>query len=356
LIDEWYKHNWLTVDFQNPTERGAYWINELDPEKRYGVIGYRTSNWKLFSDPAQWANQKTIFTGSGNGIRSVQTAMDEAFLYIRLNGACTECPLKRNYAVAISTVPAGVGYRQMPFQGANRVNGGANYLLYLSTPADSRLLIAQNYNPYQIRPREGVPNETELSYKRPFTTTIAEQGEFEELIVETNRRRFGRDGTLYPGQRYSRSVLRYAAGADKADTLPEWYSDAKTKTIVVRIPWGKLLMTDPSSHRAFAGFNELGQMGTRASIGIDFSVFELESPNAKADLKRQRVVAQFLATGDNANRLTWKGWEKVTPLPYFKKSYYAMQKELLEQTRATNPNDSGRLRAADQRQPGADRR
>jgi hypothetical protein len=357
LIDEWYKHNWLTVDFQNPTERGAYWINELDPEKRYGVIGYRTSNWKLFNDPAAWLDQKAIFTATGSGIQAVQVAMDEAFLYVRLRGACTDCATKRNYAVAISTIPAGVGYRQMPFAGAKRVNGGANFLLFLSDPTDSRLFIAANYNPYQIRPREGVPNETELSYKRPFTPTIAEQGEFEELVVETNRRRFGRDGTLYPGQRYSRSVLRYAAtDADRADTLPEWYSDPKAKVIVARIPWGKLLMTDPSGKRAFAGFGVTGEMATRASIGVDLSVFELEPTGPKADWKKQRVVAQFLATGENATRLTWKGWESVTPQPYFKKAYYAMQKELLEQSRATNPNHSGGLRAAGSNQSGANAR
>jgi hypothetical protein len=357
LIDEWYKHNWLTRDFQNPEERGAYWINELDPEKRYGMIGYRTANWKLFSDPSIWQNQKEIFAATGSGVRSVQAAVDEAALYLRLQGACTDCGNKRHYAIAISTIPAGSGIRQMPMQGAKRVNGGANFLLYLSTPADSRLLIAENYNPYQITPRLGVPGETEISYRRNFMTSVVENGVFQELIVETNRRRFGRDGTLYPGQRYSRSVLRYAStDADRQDTLPEWYSDAKSKTILVRIPWGKLLMTDPSGHRAFSGFGENGMMITRASIGIDLSVFELEPLGAKVDVKNTRVVNQFLSSGEIKDRLTWKGWESVTPNPYFKKAYYALQKELLEQTRATDANDSGGLRAAGLGQPGADAR
>src|SRR5262249_2939465 len=86
LIDEWYKHNWLTVDFQNPEERGAIWINELDPEKRYGVIGFRTSKWKLFSDPLAWATEPLLYSGSAGNMRGVQVASDEGFLYLRISG------------------------------------------------------------------------------------------------------------------------------------------------------------------------------------------------------------------------------------------------------------------------------
>ena len=62
LQDEWYKHNWLTADFEAPLERSALWQNQLDPEKSYGLIGYRTRNWKLFAgDDAAWEKARTVY-------------------------------------------------------------------------------------------------------------------------------------------------------------------------------------------------------------------------------------------------------------------------------------------------------
>ena len=338
----------MTADFQHPEERGAVWINELDPEKRYGVIGFRTSKWKLFSDPSAWGSEPILYSGTAGSMQGVQMASDEGFLYLRIPGACTTCKIKRTYAVALNTIPDGAGTRQLPLADQSKAPTGANFFLYLGDPARARLLIAQNYNPYKIVPRDGVPNETELGYKRDFTPTIAEAGNFEEFIVETNRRRFGRDGTLYPGQRYSRSVLRYAASdAEKADTIPEWYSDAHG--IIVRVPWGKLLITDPSSHRAFFGFGPNG-MRTAASIGIDVSVFELDETGAPGNMRQAKITGRYPATGGaKPARYYWKGWEKVQPQPYFKKAYFALQKELLEQTRDPNHKDGNRSGAASDR-------
>ena len=193
-------------------------------------------------------------------MRRVQAAVDEAFLYLRLEGACTECDPSKAYAIAMNTLPSNAGFRNLPVGGGVRAFQGANFLLYLKDAESSRLLIADNYNPYQLVPRIGVPGETELTYKRNFASQLQDTGTLQEMIIETNRRRFGRDGTMFPAQRYSRSTLRYAASeSERTDTLPEWYSDKKTKTIVVRIPWGKLYVTDPSSHRVFKGFSGAGR-------------------------------------------------------------------------------------------------
>src|SRR4029079_15801169 len=99
------------------------------------------------------------------------------------------------------------------------------------------------------------------------------------FVGETNRRRYGRDGTSFPGTRYSRSVLRYGDGDPQSaanDSLAEWNVDAKNKAILVRIPWGKLLLTDPSSRSAWFGFDGALNARTAASSGVDISVFALK--------------------------------------------------------------------------------
>ncbi|MGH9531673.1 MAG: hypothetical protein ACRD2Q_04725, partial [Terriglobales bacterium] len=357
LIDEWYKHNWLTVDFEQPLERTPLWLNELDPEKRYGLVGFRTSRWKLFGgDAAAWSPERRIYQSAGASpegvptVESVQVAEDEAYLYLRLNLNCLDCrgPGRRPdgkpdfdqaaFAVAINTAPTLAGIQQMPF-GNLTLTGGANFLLYLRDPGYARLLVADNYNPYRIMGK-GVGAETELGYRRGLSVTRDARGSFDEFIVETNRQRYGRDGTVYRGQRYSRSILRYGSANPAApdfDSLAEWNADVSQRSITVRLPWGKLLVTDPSSYQVFNGIEESLRVKTAPSPGLDLTVFTLRPRGASSDLSQMTVAASLPAAVngklDHPQRFVLRKWEKVAPEPYLKKAYYAIQKEFLEQSR-----------------------
>ncbi len=359
LIDEWYKHNWLTVDFEQPLERTPLWINELDPEKRYGLVGFRTARWKLFSgDAAPWSGERRIYQAAGASpegvptVESLQVANDEAFLYLRLNLNCLDCrgPGRRPdgkpdfdqaaFAVAINTAPSLGGIQQMPF-GNLFLSNGATFLLYLRDPGYARLLVADNYNPYRIVAK-GIGAETELGYRPGLRITRDERGAFDEFIVETNRQRYGRDGTVYRGQRYSRSILRYGSGNPASpdyDSLAEWHADVDQRAITVRIPWGKLLVTDPSSAQVFNGIEESLHVKFAPTPGLDLTVFTLRPRGSSNELRSMNVAASLPAAKDgkieNPQRFLLQRWDKVDPEPYLKRSYHAIQKEFLEQSRQT---------------------
>jgi hypothetical protein len=367
LQDEWYKPNWLVRDFEAPLDRGDLWLNELDPESSYGMVGYRTRNWQLFtSDAGAWRDQPTLYRSVASlspdrpsALRSVQIAEDEAFLYLRLNLSSVNSnpgkfPLEGSeYIVALNTYGGPVGVQHLPF-GAS-LPSGANFLLELATPETSRLLIARDYNPYELVPADGIPGQTDLVYKRSFHPQIEENGPFEEMIVETNRRRYGRDGAVFPPQRYSRSALRYGNGDPAArdyDSLAEWYVDTKNKAILVRIPWGKLLVTDPSSREVFAGIDQSLHVLARASSGIDVSVFDL-SPGGGGKLDSATVLASAPALShgqlSQPERFQWTGWNDVNLVPYFKKGFYAVQQEFLAQNPPPRPAPGPVLRSAVER-------
>jgi len=189
--------------------------------------------------------------------------------------------------------------------------------------------------------------------------TVFDHGTFMDLVVETNRRRYGRDGTAYPGTRYSRSVLRYGNGnpQDPAfDSLAEWYADAATRSIYVRIPWGKLLVTDPSGRSAWFGFDGGLNVRTAATSGVELSVYALK-PTAGPDNLSAMEVAMSLPVGAAPQALTWKGWDTVKPESYFKKSYFAMQKQFLEEQHgeqtAPGPRTPGLRAVGSGAQPGS---
>ena len=41
MIDEWFKKNWIVIDFEQPLERNRLWLNPLDAEQNYGIIAMR---------------------------------------------------------------------------------------------------------------------------------------------------------------------------------------------------------------------------------------------------------------------------------------------------------------------------
>jgi len=342
LLDEWYKHNWLTVDFEKPLERANLWLNELDPEKRYGLIGFRTGKWKLFADlPGAWDREATLQNVEGLGF---QAALDEGFLYLRLTGVCADCLIsnakkaaanRTAYAIAIRTLP-NTGAQVTPFGGI-RLAGGANFLLVLDGAESARLLIAESYNPYKLTPGAVAGAEPELAYRRGYTPVLQDPGSFRELVVETNRRRFARDGRVFPSLRYSRSLLRFGNGDPSAknfDSLGEWFADAAKGTVLVRLPWGKLLVTDPSSRQVFSGFDAFARARSTASPGIGLALFTLGQSKTN-ELSSMQLLAS-VPTADNGEIrnpaiLDWKPWNAVSPEMYLKKSYYALQKEFNEQ-------------------------
>jgi hypothetical protein len=147
---------------------------------------------------------------------------------------------------------------------------------------------------------------------------------------------------LFPAQRYSRSVLRYGDGNPASrdfDSLTEWFADVRNNAILVRIPWGKLFFTDPSSRRVFAGIDQALKVNTTISEGVDISVYQLKPTKGSDKLSAMAVMSAFPQTEDiKPERVTWQQWDSVKPEPYLKKSYYAIQKEYENRTPRTSVN------------------
>jgi hypothetical protein len=346
LVDEWYKQNWMTADFERPAERAAVWLNELNPEKRYGLIGYRTSKEALYgADDRRWQAEPVLLEAAAGGtdrpyVTRVQAAADEAFLHLRMQLSCLPCGTVKPgqtaadleaspLALALNTAPGAAGIQQLPF--GSRVDAGAVFLLFLGGRTDARLLISDNYNPYELTPKPGVPHETQLGYKRGFFAELAPTGFFEEMNVETNRRRFDREGAMFREYRYSRSVLRYGS-ADPAspdyDTLGLWYVDPRRAAVLVRIPWGMLYVLDPSSKTIFAGFDQGPTTVSRKTAGISIAVFSLAAGARSSELDTARVLESLPAAAGGqvaTRRFEWTPWETVRLEPYHKKAFYAIQ-------------------------------
>jgi hypothetical protein len=162
---------------------------------------------------------------------------------------------------------------------------------------------------------------------------MKEFASFEELVIEANMPRYARDGRVFPALNFSRSPLPYGTaerGRPGHSSHALWHADASKRMIEVRIPWGLLLIADPSSHQAFAGTDENWVPRSEPTPGISVAVFALQVSGAGE--RAEKILRSSLPPLDGPRLATepalysWKGWTRVEYRPYFKPSYFALQR------------------------------
>jgi hypothetical protein len=197
----------------------------------------------------------------------------------------------------------------MPYTGSS-TQAGLEFVLDLRGPDDSHLLLDEPYNLYRYSPIAGtMPLELMAVHNLPFRSIANDDGRYDTLNVETNRRRIGRDGTVYPSRTENRSLLLHAKETES--TLADWFSDAASGTIEIRIPWGMLNVMDPSSHYVLHGADENKLPTGRPTDGFRFFVqsYDPNTPLSGGDfLPRADAAAGF----GTAPLWRWPGWETPT--------------------------------------------
>lgn len=312
-IDEWFKHNWAVIDFEQPAERTRFWPNAMDAEQHYGLLGQyagpeRTAP-ELGGDPTRWRALRAL---GGNDSLRLRVGSDEAYLYLALQvDGGSLAPDSARYLVGIDTYRRDRGEFRLP--GVPGIGTGVEFYLALSDSTDGRLFVTRSYNPY-IAPWPGM-GPTGLDPFYNFLCTVesrTDAGQFDSLFVTTNRFRVTRGGTTIPARGVDRGRLRYGRQAESS--LADWYLDRHAGLVEVRLPWGLLNVTDPSSRTILTAIRERGVVLTATTDGFRFVV---------AGLRRgdDHVIAYLPADAT----YTWPTWEQPTWHERLKPAYYAMR-------------------------------
>jgi hypothetical protein len=250
LLDEWFKKNWIVIDLEIPLERTRNWHNLMDAEQNYGiwamVAGDTATRPVLGGDIGKWRRLDSIATGSAGTIR---VGADASWFYVALElPGMAGRPLawdQEGIEIALDTYRRDLGQRVLP-SGARSRDVGFEFLLQLTGPDSSRMRITPDYTPYNPLPStRDQGDDHAVFYHRPAASRPRADRVWAPMEVITNRARFGRDGTFFPARGIDRGALRY--GTEGTSTLSDWWYDEASGTIEVRIPWGMLNVTDPST-------------------------------------------------------------------------------------------------------------
>lgn len=261
-IDEWFKKNWLVIEYELPPERNRLWYNRLDAEQHYGMFA-------LEAEPAvpgetleerleAWRGCPPLHEGTELTVRA---AHDAAHLWLLL-----ETPERRagdRLMVGLDILDPEAGERRWPGAPEGPPLPAGIEFVVVDDGDEVRVLVHPPYNPFRLVevgqggsgptapeiPIEGAPPgffraRMEQWMNVPFATLrdgeATVDGAYDSLRVIPNRRRFTRDGVEHLAMGYDRGVLREGPP-------PDGQFERREGVLELRIPWLLVNVTDPSS-------------------------------------------------------------------------------------------------------------
>jgi tetratricopeptide (TPR) repeat protein len=313
-LDEWFKHNWIVIDLEAPRTRNRLWFNTMDAEQNYGLLGQLAgmpgNGPRLGGDPARWRALTAL--EADPGLR-LHVGSDEAYLYLALEASSPHLgPDSTRYLIGLDTYRADLGEFRLPGV-PGRLATGIEFYLDLPDSTTGRLYVATHYNPYLV-PRTGMgPTALDAFYNERCTADVrVDDGQFDSMFVTTNRFRVTRTKRMIPARGVDRGRLRY--GAESVTTLADWFVDRVAALVEIRIPWGLLNVTDPSSHTVLTAVRTGGRVETGTTDGFRFNVIGLGRTDG-------RVVDELPAT----MTYRWPAWEHPRWHERLKPAYAALQ-------------------------------
>jgi hypothetical protein len=331
LIDEWFKKNWIVVDFEVPAERKRLWLNPLDAEENYGVIamrpGRKGSGITIDGDTADWRGRPILYASQPASVpaplqlKSLRLAQDEAYLYLRLDVGRIDWS-HAHYQIGIDTYRRNLGDTRLPHTGS-KAPVGLEFVLDIGGPGATQLLVDHPYNPYRpVLIPGSKPPVIQYVYNHPLRTVANDGAQWDSLVVVPNRRRIGRSGQIYPAIGYNRNRLVYAAQSQSS--LTDWFANQASGVIEVRLPWGMLQVVDPSTRSVVFGNTIVGQAIGATTDGFRFVVesYDPAKPHAGADHLPRGPSSGFA----DPPTWTWPTWESPQWHPEVKPLFAAMQR------------------------------
>ncbi len=338
-FDEWFKRNWLFENAELPANRKPIWFNAQDPEENYGLLaaypGYPEKKVQLTCRKEDWNGVPALYEKNDGAMafrfanesdearRLVRLSAqhDEGYFYLLLETAGTIDFKTANFLIALDTSASGVGERLFPFELDLKSPVGFTFLLHLCGTDSSRILVTAAYDKYLNGPNGPVRPEE------------SDQGAWVMMENGTNNRRISKDRKhFFPSHVFTMSRLRFGSldvkRRDYNSLADFFFVDNK---IELRIPWGLINVTDPSSKMIL--WNERDS-ATRTTAGVKLAAISYQPEEGKFIARKTGKTGNHtdslpsVLLPEHIKTYSWDEWQTPIYHTFLKESYYSYQKIL----------------------------
>ena len=343
-IDEWFKKVWMWAEFYDPWDDRRVWYNLYDPEKNYGMLAYLPGangpNNTLSGNDAEWVNASrrpgasVAVAPNAPTVEAVDVMYDEGYLHLRLKLAdfndwdFADSGLYLGFDVlGESAAMPGEDRGNTMWPGPLNLESDTGLEEVISfASGDARLWQTETFRFWTSYP---VPwsDQPQIAEIQPHILELeTNRWQWFEPEVEVNRRRVGRDGSVYPPRYWAMNPLpkgSLQAGTNYNDNAI-WNVIPESGVIELRVPWILLGFVGPHQMRVLQAAED-GTNASEVSAGVGLAVVLAESTG--------NVIAAWPGLQDNvvatsqSGRYSWPEWT-AADLKYhtrLKPAYFAMQ-------------------------------
>jgi len=216
-MDEWAKKTWTTEPFITPYEHNVFWHNVIDPEQNYGIQAMESIK----------PNQPQKIINASNQIQRLELSGDASYLYMDLISKEKIDLNKNRLLFGLDTYAPDKGKFSYNEKIDVKSPSGMEFLITLSQ-LESHLEVIPEYN---------ISN-----YK--FASVKESTGAFERINPLINSENISKDGFFIEEIRENGSQLNEGEWEGYPN---HWYQEGNV--IHLRIPWGRLSVTDPTTYQ-----------------------------------------------------------------------------------------------------------
>ncbi|WP_165162834.1 hypothetical protein [Natronolimnobius sp. AArcel1] len=307
----------------------------------------------LSGDPEEWESATPLDTASdafspvslddgydaGRTLTRLTAAADCRYLSLRLDyedlGSEVDWDAM-NTLVLLDTIP-NQGNTTIPYNTDLETNNGVDFLVHLSGPDDSRVVVDAYYDIFYYfyaDQLEMLPQEEYAGEK--------DTGEFHDIQLALNKElTIPSTGETIDFESYDTGALHFGNGdpaSDDFDSLTDVCVTPEENMIEIRLPWLLLNFGDPSQREVIADFweedLEMGEFigGSIDHISLTAVTFNPDDDGDATDLESNLNITDSLSaiedgtlTFDSAVEFSWETWEEPPYHERRKQSYYILQ-------------------------------
>ena len=230
--DEWFKHNWLVMDFELPFENRKLWHNMENPEQNFGILALEDRRRVIDGKINDW---KEIDTLSPN--ITMDNFADATYFYVTAHLPNFDLD-KNNLYIAIDTYDKQKGDHKLPFAD-KYFNNGFEFLVTIKNINQAKILVDEPYSVFTDIYNNHIP---------VYTSKYNANGKFIDELMLVNRGRETLTGEKTDSIINNRGVLQFGNSNHPSTSNADWFYNSETHNLELRLDWHLINVSDPS-HR-----------------------------------------------------------------------------------------------------------
>ncbi len=282
--DEWFKHNWLVMDFEVPFHDRKLWHNMENPEQSFGILALESRERTIDGHPKDWANK--IKQEQQN---SYQLHADPAYFY--LNGKWSDLNFtKHNLYIAIDTYDEKKGDHRLPFTN-EKFERGFEFLAEFFNQDSANILVDEQYSVFTDIYNDSIPI---------YASQPNDNGKFVMQELLTNRGRISLTGQTYDSIIVNRSPLKFGKSNQAITSNADWYF--QNGEFELRLDWHLLNVSDPAKNYVLDDQKGTATIEASQTDGFHLICFITD--------KNNNILHRFPVNG--YSHYQWESWQEPT--------------------------------------------